>query len=157
MGELSVVDVNRHISISEYFKTHFDGLSKVSFVRNPFDRIASLYEHTKHFHPNEPELKNFESFVDWYVDKNARQITRDDIRKTQFEMLSINGKLAMDYIGRFETFNEDLSKIFSEKISAPITNKYKYKDYREYYNDTTKQIIAEYVKDDLKHFNYSFE
>lgn len=152
----------RHISLEDYLKKHpeHQSFKKCSFVRNPFDRTASLYEHTKHFHPLEPEVENFDTFVEWYV-SDKKSITREEIRKTQFQMLRTDGNISLDYIGRTESFEKYLNhflQTFGIKKIFPVTinNKFKYSDYKKYYNDHTKKLITEFVKDDLNQWNYGY-
>lgn len=159
VGDGCVVDgVDRHISLSEYLEArpNHSEMKRAAFVRNPFDRVASLYEHTKAFHPKEKETHNFENFVNWFVSDSKRELTRDDIRKNQFDLLSFCGLINIDFIGRFENYRSDVSKLLNTDVFAPTTNKFKHRNYRTYYNETTKGIIEEYVKKDLEHFNYTF-
>ena len=71
-----------------------------------------------------------------------------------------NGKILVDFIGKFENLESDYDYI-CEKLNIkdhklPHKNKSKRKNYREYYNDSTKQIIADWYKKDIDYFNYKF-
>ena len=159
VGESCVVsNVDRHITLSMYLLAHPEhGVMKsAAFVRNPFDRVASLYEHTKAFHPNEKETQSFENFVNWFVSDKKRELTRDDVRKNQYDMLSFCGLITLDFIGRFENYRNDVATLLGTTEFAPTLNKFKHKSHRDYYDPTTRGIIEEYVKKDLEYFDYKY-
>ena len=73
---------------------------------------------------------------------------------SQFE--KVNG---VDFIGRFETYAEDVRYI-CDKIGVPYMdfkdNGSNHGDYREYYTEETKALATEYFKKDLEVFDYDF-
>ena len=66
----------------------------------------------------------------------------------------------IDCILKYETLEDDWKKLCdSLDINIKLSYKNKTKDklnYREYYNNTTKNIIQEYFNDDIELFNYTF-
>jgi hypothetical protein len=70
-------------------------------------------------------------------------------------------ELDVDFLGRFESLDQDFQTICEYlQIDRTLkkTNSSKRKnDYKSYYNETTKAIVAEVYKIDIKLFNYSFE
>ena len=75
----------------------------------------------------------------------------------------VNGERWVDFIGRFENLQEDW-KIVCKNIGIdeklPHTNKNNNRPYRlgyrSFYNDETKQIVAEKFKNDIAIFGYEF-
>jgi hypothetical protein len=67
----------------------------------------------------------------------------------------------VDFIGRLENFAEDL-KLVTDTLGfkleeIPKKNATKRPHYSHYYNEKTKQIIADKYKKDIKAFDYEFE
>ena len=80
----------------------------------------------------------------------------------QWEWISdSNGNLIIDYIGRFESLEKDYETICSyigyRKGDLPHINKSNHRPYWLYYDDETRQIIAEIFKRDIDYFGYSFD
>ena len=72
-----------------------------------------------------------------------------------------NGKNLMDFVGRFENLQEDFDyvcdRIGIKRKKLPHSNKSKRKrDYRKYYDDETKRVVAEKFTEDIEHFGYEF-
>jgi hypothetical protein len=68
----------------------------------------------------------------------------------------------IDFIGKVETLGQDLQKL-SEILSIPyqdidveLTNRSKHKHYIEYYDDETRQLVAEKYAKDIEYFGYKF-
>jgi hypothetical protein len=142
----------------------FNSFFKFAFVRNPWDLQVSMY----HFILRDPaipghgEVKacgSFEAFVEWVIatpDPYPKGIT-----KLQREMLAdCQGNLLVDFVGHYETLMEDYSEVCGRVgIEAPLPhlNRSVHRDYRTYYNDHTRGLVAEHFRCDIELFNYSFD
>ena len=77
-------------------------------------------------------------------------------------MLSIDGKIAVDFIGKFENIQKDIKKITKilnlpkSKFSLPHEKKGNTKDYLNLYNKESKKLVQEIWEEEFKLFNYSF-
>ena len=123
---------------------------KFSFSRNPYDKLVSQY----HFNRHKFGLKNstFKEYVKTW--NEGKKISTHP----QLHLDYIDEKL--DFIGRFENFQQDFNTI-CDKIGIPHQqlphkNKSKHKHYTEYYDDETKEIVAEKYAKDIEYFGYKF-
>jgi hypothetical protein len=71
-----------------------------------------------------------------------------------------SGKMLADFIGRFERLDADWATIANKlSIAKPLPHKRdnpRPRPYTDYYNDKTREIIANKFKIDIDHFGYEF-
>jgi len=128
---------------------------KFCFERNPFDKVVSKYFWVK-------GKGNFEgSFNQFCLDLESG---KKNFPPT-YEMYAIDGRIVVDFIGRFENLEEDFSKII-KKLHLPHSGKLSQEKnqfrrdkshYSKFYNDKSKKIIENHFKREIKFFNYKFE
>ena len=148
---------------------------KFSFVRNPWSRFVSLFNYFKSPRRGRRRLHR-ECFGRYTQDENkkfkkfANSFNRgkpmvaygvwDVHYKEQWRFIYDNDQQAVDYIGRFETlqdsFNVALDNIGLQHRQLPHLRKTKHKHYTEYYDDETRQIVAEKYAKDIEYFGYKF-
>jgi len=71
-----------------------------------------------------------------------------------------DGQVNVDYIIRFENLRSDflnVSKILGIKKPIPHRNKSKAVDYKTYFDEESKDIVATFFKEDIEYFGYSFD
>ena len=145
-----------HECISNYVgKTIYDGSIIFTTVRNPFSRAVSMFKHRSW-----NSVKTFSNFChkvieNEYPDEKARWHS-----STLTEHITDNNQLKVDFVIKIENFQEDFNtlcdKIGIPKQELPHANKSKHKHYTEYYDEETKQIVAEKYATDIEYFNYEF-
>jgi hypothetical protein len=136
--------------VEEYNKNSF----KFTFVRNPFDRLASCFRHviqkgSLQNIQNHPELhKNmsFERFVE--VVSNTKIENMDIHFRPQYTFLPETP----DFIGKFENIQKDFKlicdKIKIKNVELRHENKTDKVDFEKYYNvSTAKKVLKLYEKD----------
>jgi hypothetical protein len=71
-----------------------------------------------------------------------------------------NNNFCLDKIIKFENINEDFNEIsqkfFNKKNMLSHLNRSTYTNYKEYYDNTTKDKIYKYNKRDIEFFEYEF-
>ena len=179
----------QHLTISEIKELkqkEYNSYRKISFVRNPYDKMVSEYLwriqvygkrklEFKEFILEEvvPRKNNINKFVkNFYKDESLVPLM-DMHYMDQANYLFHNKKLIIDDIGKFENFKIDFERIFQKKMIKTKVHKtkinYKYyflkkilpkfltkKLYRRFYDYETQKIIQKEYIRDLKTFNYNF-
>jgi Sulfotransferase family len=136
------------------FETYF----KFGFVRNPWDRVVSLYERNEGL-----QLKDkmtFEQFVDWIKYSSSTCIHSSPHRYQLDWFVDPHGNLLADFIGRFEKLEEDWIFVaqklgITEKLPHRRANP-RARHYTEYYTPRTRDVIATRFKVDIDQFGYEF-
>lgn len=132
------------------------------FVRNPWDRCVSHWFHikkhaqnTKHYYGDRCRkiLKTTFCFKDYLISEH--------ILDPCFNWLSSNNlDLDIDFFCKMEAMQEDFAivceKIGIPKQQVPHINKTTHKHYPEYYDDETREIVAEKYAKDIEYFGYKF-
>lgn len=157
---------------------------KFCIVRNPFDRVVSLFHHKEKLNSESFQKKLKESQgVEFY--KKFLMYSKQKIRsfsQNKFEnyVMQINphrnrlatsineftcdsnGSSLVDDILMFETLEVELPSYLKniglvEQLSQlPHLNKSRRKSYRKYYNQTTKNRVKNLYKYEIERFGYSF-
>ena len=125
--------------------------TKFAFDRNPWDRQVSWYLYkTKSKKPR----PSFERFM------RSRYA---DIRNHELYML--DQELAMDFLGRYESLEEDLNKVLAiagveTAISVPTVNVTPRKDnsrnYRSYYTPQLRDMVAKWYAPEITLLDYTY-
>ena len=154
-----------------YDKNRFENYFKFAFVRNPWSRIVSAFHFLKQggFNDRDKEwaekklhdINDFSKFViKLNQDKSFRKIILEKNHFTpQTDYICINSKVEVDFIGKLENISKDFSIIkqkLNTKTELPHKNKSSHKDYSEYYNSRTKDIIGKIYKKDIEILNYKY-
>lgn len=146
----------KHLSASSIRKKigekHWGNLFKFGIIRNPFDRVISMY-HAPCYRKFRKgvEFESLEQFLSFI----PRIPTEEGIQCSDF----INENL--DFIIRYENRNEDLDRLCKEfglKIDKKIHTRQtdRHKDYRLYHNKNTIKLVKLKFKEDVERFGYKY-
>ena len=177
MGIHSAANKYRSFSLNSRQEEYF----VFAFVRNPFDRIVSCYEdkvrkeiqHSGQYHFStnynnaiirklygrafHPEM-SFREFVKLVAD--IPDYLSDGHFRSQYSFLYRRGKVSADYIGKFESIQEDWQPI-AKKLGLPELsqrNTSNRQQWRDYYTDAEiVNLVAQRYKNDVECFDYSTE
>ena len=143
-----------------------DKYFKFCFVRNPWDRAVSAFEYMRkggEGRNNKDDYRDFkkyfsnpQSFQEFIKSDTFNEVLRGNQQHFTPMTYYIDG--SVDFIGKFENLQEDFDticdKIGIPKQKLPHRNKTKHKHYTEYYDEETKQIVAEKYAKDIEYFGY---
>jgi len=144
----------------------FDGLFKFAFVRNPWDLQVSSYHHIRRERPQLiTHIDSFEAFLRWKFDPaRPPQYHADMSTELQSDyVIDLHGNTVVDFLGRYEFLAEDFEtackRIGIKAPKLPHSRKAadRRKDYRDYYNDVTAQLVADHYRPDIERFGYRFD
>ena len=149
----------RHLSypsLKSKFKKDISKYFSFTFVRNPWDRVVSEFFWRKScVHLNTKKL-SLEQFV-----YKIKDMKNPHLASQHSFIIDNQGKKLVDFIGRFEFLEKDFktacNKANLSERKLPCKNKTKHRHYTEYYNNNTRDIIAEKYAKDIEYFNYKFE
>ena len=138
-----------------------------TFVRNPWERLISSYKYLSNGGNNINDLKDYNNLFSKHGSlKNT--ILNWDVSyfnqihfKPQCDWICDDTKnIIVDFVGRFENLQKDYDtvcdKIGIPRQELPHENKTTHKHYTEYYDDETRQIVAEKYAKDIEYFDYKF-
>jgi len=126
---------------------------KFSIVRNPWDKVVSQYFHR--LKTNQIGLGDYRiDFKEWvkltYGEQNPKYYDDPKYFMPQLNWLTDNnGKLMVDFIGRFENLENDFRFICNKigvSTDLPLINKSEHKEFQFYYDDETREIGIPYVQ-----------
>jgi hypothetical protein len=119
---------------------------KFTFTRNPWGRAVS-------------EWKYFNKVLN--LNLNFKQSLLSVYPYQHHNLDQIEYGKGCDFVGKIESFQSDFNivcdKIGIPQQELPHVNKSKHKHYTEYYDDETREIVAEKYAKDIEFFGYKFE
>ena len=140
-------------------RRQFESYFKFGFVRNPWDRVVSLYERIEPIQMK--DKMSFDEFVDW-IQFSSATCTHSSPHRYQLDwFLDGSGNMLADFIGRFERLDQDWAFVadklgITEKTLPHARENPRARHYTEYYNGRTREIIAQKFRIDIEHFGYEF-
>ncbi|NQY98073.1 MAG: sulfotransferase family 2 domain-containing protein [Henriciella sp.] len=136
----------------------FDTAFKFAFVRNPWDWQVSNYAYALHTpaHGQHDVIQNLGSFDAYIRYQHAERAP------SQSSFLDGNaGEELVDFVGRFETLQADFQTICAKigvKAELPFLNaSNRRKDWRSYYTDETRDLVADLFAQDIERFGYRWD
>jgi chondroitin 4-sulfotransferase 11 len=129
---------------------------KFAGIRNPFDRAISMWKHEAWCH-----VESFNEFC---------RLIRKNKYKTDMQRWHVQGlyehlvedkRLLVDHLLRFENLQQDFNVVCDKmgvaRHQLPHLGKSNRKHYTEYYDDETKEIVAEKYAKDIEYFGYEYK
>jgi chondroitin 4-sulfotransferase 11 len=169
----SIVDVigkpfRKHLTVKDVINVigqqKWDEAYTFTVIRNPWDKVVSQYKHAIKMNSNNMAKKSIE-FKDWVActygePKDPFYYGRAQMFFPQVEWLkNFQGKIDVDKIIRFENLNEGINEVFNTLAidsDLPHLNETHKTNYRDFYDNESKQIISEWFHEDIQVFEYTF-
>jgi hypothetical protein len=131
----------------------WDSYFKFCFERNPWDRSVSAYFFRK-YQISDPDL----SFAAFLRQQRPRTLSN-------YGIYTIDSRLAVDFIGRFENLSTDFAKALAsvginDRIELPrlkAKSRTDRRPYRELLTPEQQQYIAEHCREEIALLEYRFD
>jgi hypothetical protein len=160
-------NLDKHANVSEIkesCKINLPEYFKFCFVRNPYDRLVSIYHQWKMpFNLDDPIRKklhriakdnSFSDFLKVYI----KEMPGHHHKTTLLSWIEVDGKTQMDFCGRLEKFQKDFNKVCDKikipRETMPHLNSANGLHYMEYYDKETIKLAGELYKKDIEAFGY---
>ncbi|MDB4409385.1 hypothetical protein N9235_01035 [Gammaproteobacteria bacterium] len=118
---------------------------------------VSLYKYmlkntNHHQHDLVKNLRSFEKYIKWRC--------TEEVKFQKDFIYSVDGKLLVDFVGRFESVDTDFGEICSRiGITAPRLPKRNISNtepYQQFYNEETRELVRQTFDADITLFGYDF-
>ena len=157
------------LQLKQFYKIEVDKYFTFTFTRNPWDKAVSDYKSLLRSHSPFRDIFKNTTLKDYLLCRNGYEqinhldnaLGRKDHFRSQYEyIINEHRKPIIDYVGKFENLQEDFNivcdKIGIPQQKLPHRNKTNHKHYTEYYDDETREIVAQKYARDIEYFGYEF-
>lgn len=174
-----VKGASRHFTYGELLdlEPQLEDYWSFGFVRNPWARMVSwwamtvdVYNRAERGHERASykvenlrqiwgPLGEYRQDFPTFVLEGTAKVER--LRVPQMQRLSANGRGEVDFIGKVENFAHDVN-VIREKLGLdpveelPRRNRSKHGHYTDYYDDRSRERVAELYAMDIEAFGYTF-
>jgi hypothetical protein len=167
-----------HSTVSKYqtifSKREFEEYFKFTFVRNPWDRTFSAYRFLAKGGMNEgdknwaqaniSQYETFEEFVKRWLNRTNIWAYPHFLPQYHYLCLPTSREILVDFLGFFENIEDDFRYIVKRLgLESEIALKHenatskKKPDYRDFYSDETRDIVAAVYAEDIHLLGYDFD
>jgi hypothetical protein len=154
----AILGMQRHVSAAEVRDAIggdlFGKLFRFAFVRNPWDLQLSLY----HFNLAHPEFAPRKPAATFEEHIHGLDPTQHPIGQQRRFLIDGDGKMLVDYVGRFETLAEDFAEICGrlglDKLTLEHVNRTAHKPWTESYSPRMFEIVRTIHRPDIEAFGY---
>lgn len=162
-SEVSIGSIKLQDGYNIEYNQKWNNYFQFTIVRNPWDRMLSCFlDKTKKSIETKDELSFYTKYKDYTFEEfvnviDSRMIYWDGHMIPQTMLINLD---YINFIGKFENLEKDFLRI-QQFLNMPLEtipheNKSMHSNYRDYYNDKTKDKIYKLYRMDVKGFDYEF-
>jgi hypothetical protein len=141
---------------------------KFAFIRNPWDLMVSSYhwwliyaEIFPALHDDIARIREMGSFSVFIRSEFGRSMLNEHRGGDLTEWISDGDEIIVDFVGRYENLNEDWSKV-CQALQVPVLplgqeNQVVRQDYRVFYDDESRELVANRFARTIELFGYLFD
>ena len=139
-----------------------------TFVRNPWDRLVSLWsdftqergrQYSGTITLEKDWLTEFGTFHNFCLEFPNSYLSDDVFTRPQVDFIE-SENIGVDFIGRYEELDAGFKQVCGHVMhpyeKLPHIRKTKHSNYRDYYNDESMGSVASFYKQDIDRFKYEF-
>jgi hypothetical protein len=158
LHHIPAIDLRRILGASAW-----DRYFKFAFVRNPWDRLVSLYHFVHRQFATRPDFR--QAWPEIAARLSTTQNLGEWLRAGAFPTPQIDliagsdGGLLVDFVGRFEHIERDFDHVAQRigvKAALPHLLRSDHRPYRDYYDRGTRDLVAQHYRGDIETFGYEF-
>jgi len=117
-------------------------------VRNPFDRLISMYAYTNNYVIDE----NPDKVKKWFSDQIKNPMPVNEFANLITPMCEYIDFSQDVEVLRFENLQDEIKKRYD--VDLPVVNFSRRGNYEYYYDEELREIVLDYYREDFKLFNY---
>ena len=140
---------------------------KFTFVRNPWDLMVSCYHwwllqagQYSSLAVQASEVKAMNTFANFMRSPFGLEMINEQPGKDLLDWITADGKIVVDFVGRFETLTKDWEQICQnlgvEPVKLTWENASGRGNYRPFYDAVSKRAVAERFRKTIELFGYEF-
>lgn len=152
----------------KYGKEYFESSFKFTIARNPYDRALSTYFYFRKMRPEHRfwhldrsvalAIQQLDSFASYCENLEELIALHKKVHfRPQLFFITINDRLYVDYIARFETLGRDWATI-ADKIGVasqlPHLNSSSHRPWSTYYTEQERRIVHDLYREDFEALGY---
>ncbi|SDP40849.1 Sulfotransferase family protein [Filomicrobium insigne] len=142
--------------VKAQFPAEWDKYLKFCFVRNPYAQAVSSWK----FHTlRSGNQYSFTRYLEMAELGDDEDLLPDAV--TNWPIYTIDDKIAVDFVGRYETLDRDMTTIMDRlglvKEQMPVTKKFAAtSDYRDFYTEDDRKRAFRLFEKEIETFGYTF-
>lgn len=156
-----IADLPEHATAKQVqvaFPTEYENYFKFAFVRNPFNQVVSDYLWRR---KNSSVNVSFAEYVDLLESKSVHPFLHRGVVRN-YDIVSIDGKLICDFVGKFENLSEDFASVAStlgidcRMSQVAKRGTHAKSSYGNFYSDTEREKVLKIFANEFSAFKYTW-